>query len=179
MSKLQFAKFSINRFWEKTPTALKYLLVIAIIIAGSYFLITRKVNVGQLKELDKMEQSITVTYDLVYKFDAYQKNQKIVNEQLISDLHRIYDLVNELNDNTKQKFDMLLKSNNSNKQDLIEKLMLLNESFEKLSKAYKPDEKKTNDVNLNKMETPVFNPTYVIRKKGTTKNLADTSNNKK
>ena len=55
---LKVKEFDLNKFWQQTPNVLKYFLIIAIIVAASYFLITRTVDKGQLKELDKIEQNI-------------------------------------------------------------------------------------------------------------------------
>jgi len=131
--------FDINRFWEKTPTPLKYLLLAAIIVACSYFLFSRKVDTGQIKQLDKIEQGIDVTYTLVDKFDAFQKFQTQYNDQILNDIKNIYALVSELNENVNTKFSYLINSSGKYNQDLIDKMMLLNQSFDKLTKAYSPD----------------------------------------
>ena len=128
----------INRFWERTPTPLKYLLLIAVIVASSYFLFSKKIDTNQIRELTKVEQGIETTYQLVDKFDAFQKFQTQYNEQVITDIKNIYALVSELNDNVNTKFDYLIKNSGKYNQDLIDKLNLLDESFEKLSKAYQP-----------------------------------------
>ena len=132
------APFNINRFWEKTPTPLKYLLLIAIIVAASYFLFSRKVDTNQIKELTKIEQGIETTYELVEKFESFAVFQNQYNEQIIIDIKNIYMLITELNDNVNTKFDYLIKSSGKYNEDLIDKMMLLNNSFEKLSKAYQP-----------------------------------------
>jgi hypothetical protein len=54
------------------------------------------------------------------------------------DVQNIYSLINELNDNVNTKFNYLIKNSGKYNQDLIDKLTLLNESFDKLTKAYKP-----------------------------------------
>jgi len=133
-------KFSLNQFYEKTPTALKYILVISLIIVGSYFLFSRKVSKGQDKELEKIEQTIETTYQLIDRFDNFRTAQYLYNEETLEYLKNIYTLVEELNENTNRKFDMLLKSGGQNTDDIIERLTLLNESFEKLQVAYTPDE---------------------------------------
>jgi len=126
----------INRFWEKTPTTLKFVLLMAIIVACSYFLVSRKVDNSQVKELTKIEQGIDVTYDLVKRFELYQ-----TNEQTLTDVKNIYVLVQELNSNMNSKLDFMIKNSGKYNQDLVDKLILLNQSFEKLSKAYQPTEK--------------------------------------
>ena len=77
------------------------------------------VDKGQLKELDKIEQNITVTYDLINKFEAFQKTQAAYNDQVINDLNKIYSLINELNSNTNRKFDMVLKNSNNKELSVL------------------------------------------------------------
>ena len=136
MPPLKVKEFDLNRFWDKTPTSLKYFIVVALIIGAAYFFVTRTVNKGQLKELDKLEQSISVTYELVDRFENYQQAQEEYNARIIDDLDKVYMLVKELNENVNTKFNIILK--NSNNTELLDKLEILNESFEKLSKAYQP-----------------------------------------
>lgn len=141
-------EFDLNKFWDRTPTPLKYLFFIAIIVAGSYFLFSRKVDTSQIKELNKIEQGIEVTYQLVERFEAFQTFQTKYNEQVIKDIKNIYLLVKELNDNVNAKFNYLIKNSGKYNQDLIDKMNLLNESFEKLSKAYSPSQPVTNEKKL-------------------------------
>lgn len=131
----------INKFWEKTPQPLKYLLLISLIVGASYFLVSRKVDVNQVKELTKIEAGIEVTYDLVQRFEAYQLSQSDYNKQVIEDISNIYTLITELNISVNRKFDYLIENGGDNNKDLLDKLDLLNESFDKLSKAYQPKEK--------------------------------------
>jgi hypothetical protein len=155
MPKLEFTKFNLNRFWESTPTPLKYLLLIAVIVAASYFLFSKKVDSTSVKELAKMEQGIETTYQLVDKFDAFQKFQTQYNDEVIIDIKNIYALVTELNDNVNTKFNYLIKNSGKYNQDLIDKLDLLNQSFEKLSKAYQPgktDEKYDPSITIKKIK---------------------------
>lgn len=142
----------LNKFWEKTPTPLKYLLIIALIVGSSYFFVSKKVDNSQVKELAKIEQSIEVTYQLVDKFETFQKIQQDYNKQLIEDISKLYALVQELNDNVNTKFDYMMKNSGKYNQDLIDKMNLLNESFEKLSKAYKPLEMPDPVISVKKIE---------------------------
>lgn len=144
--------FDLNRFWEKTPTPLKYILLIVIVVASSYFLIARKVDTNQIKELAKIEQGIEVTYDLVEKFESFSAFQTQYNTQVIKDIRNIYILITELNDNVNRKFDYLINSSDEYNEELIDKMNLLNESFEKISRAYQPekiDGKDNVDLNIN------------------------------
>lgn len=156
MAIVQVDKFNINKFWEKTPTALKYLLVIAMIVAGSYYLFSKTVSVGQIKELDKIEESINTTYSLIDQFQQFERSQYAYNAQTLTYLKNIYTLVEELNANTNKKFDILLSAGGKNTNEIIEKLTLLNESFQKLSKAYAPP------ADLKTPEVPETN--IVVRK---------------
>jgi Tol biopolymer transport system component len=142
----------VNKFWDKTPTPLKYLLLIAIIVGGSYFLVSKKVDHSQVKELTKIEQSIDVTYDLVKRFEAYQTTQNTYNTQTITDIKNVYELVQELNSNINTKIDYMIRSSGKYNQDLIDKLILLNQSFEKLSKAYEPIKNYDPQISVKKLE---------------------------
>lgn len=140
MALIQFEKFNFNQFYEKTPKALKYILVISVIIVGSYFLYAKKINNSEEKQLDKIEESISTTYTLINKFDDFRQAQYVFNEQILEYLEDIYTLVEELNESTNRKFDLLLEAGGSNTEEIIERLTILNESFEKLQKAYTPKE---------------------------------------
>jgi hypothetical protein len=139
MAVVQVDKFNINKFWEKTPKALKYVLIISLIVAGSFYAFSKTVSISQIKQLNKIEESINTTYDLIDQFQEFEKTQYAYNVQTISYLKSIYTLIEELNDNTNKKFDMLLKSGGKNTNEIVEKLVMLNESFEKLQKAYTPE----------------------------------------
>jgi hypothetical protein len=138
MGLISLNKLDFNGFWEKTPTTLKYILVIAIIVGATYFFVTKKVYNGQLEELKRTEQGITMTYDLVQKFEKYKYIQNMYNVEYSRQLRAVYMLVNELKDNTNNKFNIMLKSGSKNKDDIIDKLQMLNVSFDKISNAYRP-----------------------------------------
>ena len=149
MALIQFEKFNINNFWEKTPTVLKYILVISLIIVGSYFLFSKKVTKGQVAELAKIEQSIETTYDLMNRFDEFRTAQYIYNAEILDYLTNIYKLVEELNENTNRKFDLILAQGGANTDEILEKLQMLNESYEKLTKAYTPSELQISPTSVN------------------------------
>lgn len=128
----------VNRFWETTPTALKYLFLIAVIIVGLYFLFSRKIDNSQVKELDKIEQNIEVTYHLVEKFQSFQSSQLIFNEQVKNDMSRIYTLVYNLNSNVNTQFDYVIKSLGKNNSMLNETNILLKQNSEMLIKSNQP-----------------------------------------
>ena len=150
MSVINVATFNINTFWEKTPTPLKYILLIALIVGGSYFLISKRLDSTTMQQLEKMEQSIEVTYQLVDKFESFQRFQNEYNNQIIKDIRNIYMLVTELNININRKIDYLVSSSGTYNKDLIDKLELLNESFERLSKAYQPEKKEPLEIGVIK-----------------------------
>jgi len=138
---IPLAKFSINRFWEKTPNALKYILVLSIVCATMYFVFMKKVYSGQTSELNKLVENIEVTYKLIDNFEKFKTSQNTYNEELLKYMNNLYSLVQELNENTNKKLDIIIGSGSKNKEDIIEKIILLNESFEKLSKVYQDNSK--------------------------------------
>jgi len=152
MSIIPIQPININKFWEKTPTPLKYLLLVVIIVACSYFLISRKVDLNQVKELAKLEQSVDVTYDLVKRFNEYQVTQNSYNSETLKNIKDIYVLVQELNSNVNTKFDYIIKNSGKYNQDLLDKLTILNGSFEKLSKAYEPSGSSQLKIGVKKIE---------------------------
>jgi hypothetical protein len=140
MAIVQFEKFNFNQFYEKTPNVLKYILVISLIILGSYFLFSKKVSKGQDNELAKIEQTIETTYTLIDRFDDFRQAQYVYNAEILDYLENIYTLVGELNENTNKKLDLILSQGGENASEILERLTLLNESYEKLQKAYTPKE---------------------------------------
>lgn len=146
------APFNINKFWERTPTPLKYLLVIAIIVVCSYFLVSKKIDNSQVKELDKIEKGIDATYELADRFYKYQITQNQFNDEILKDVENVYDLVQELNTNVNTKFNYIIKSSGKYNEDLIDKLNILNQSFERLSKAYEPIKSYEPNIQVKKVE---------------------------
>ena len=144
MSIIELDKFNINKFWEKTPTPLKYILIFVIFIAIAYFVFSKKMNDSRLDELDQMKIGISATYELIDNFDNFRKEQDAYNKEVITYLKNLHTLVQELNESTNRKFDMLLKSGNKNSNQIIDKILLLNESFDKISKVYKESIKTPN-----------------------------------
>jgi hypothetical protein len=147
MSVISTEPLNLNTFWEKTPQALKYFIIIALIVVGSYYLFSKTISIAQIKQIDKIEESINTTYSLINQFQDFEKTQYAYNTQTLTYLKNIYTLVEEMNANANRKFDLILKSGGSNTNQIIEKITLLNESFEKLQKAYTPkDELKVPDI---------------------------------
>jgi hypothetical protein len=137
-------KFNINRFWEKTPTALKYILVFAIFIVVSYFLFSKRMDDNHAREIDQMKIGIVATYELIDNFEEFRREQDSYNKEVIEYLNNLHTLVEDLNATTNRKLDMILNSGNSNSDDIIDKILLLNESFERLSKAYQKNLERPN-----------------------------------
>lgn len=129
-------KFNLNRFWEKTPTPLKYILIFAIIIALSYFIFSKRMEDNHIAELETMRAGITATYELIDNFEEFRREQDQYNKEILDYLNSLHALVEDLNETTNRKLDMILNSGNKNSDHIIEKILLLNESFERLSKAY-------------------------------------------
>jgi len=133
---ISLEKFSLNKFWERTPTVLKYILIVAIFIVTFYFFFSKRIDNYHLSEIDSMKKGIDATYELIDNFETFRQEQGQYNKEVLTYLQNLHSLVNELNISTNRKLDMILKSGNENANDLVEKLSLLNESFEKLSNAY-------------------------------------------
>jgi len=148
MGVIPLDKFNLNRFWEKTPTPLKYILIFAILLATSYFIFSKKLDDNHITELESMKQGITATYELIDNFEDFRKEQDEYNQEVLAYLYDLHDLVNELNTNTNRKLDMLLSSGSANSDEIIEKIMLLNESFDKLSEIYKEDLEEQSKKNI-------------------------------
>jgi hypothetical protein len=150
MVNISLDKFSINKFWEKTPTPLKYILVFILFLTVSYFLISKNVENASIKELDAMKTGIKATYELVDNFEKFKQEQTAYNEEILNYIHDLHLLVQELNANTNRKLDMILSSGNVNSKDILEKIQLLNETFEKLSKIYQNNLDRTTMPNSNR-----------------------------
>lgn len=159
MAFIEFEKFNFNQFYDKTPSALKYILVISLIIVGSYFLWATKIDNSEERQIDKIEESIQTTYVIINQFEKFKGAQLEYNKKLLNYLEDIYTIVEELNESTNRKFDLLLKQGGSNTEEIIERLTLLNESFDKLQKAYTPRELRdnSNDREYNISAEPIEN----------------------
>jgi len=152
MATIPVDKFNLNRFWEKTPTALKYVLIFAIVLITAYFLFSKRMDDNYLGELEQMKVGISATYALIDNFDEFRREQDSYNKEVLKYLSNLHALVEDLNATTNRKLDMILSAGGKNSQNIIEKILLLNESFERLSKAYQPDITKPNldDNKVNK-----------------------------
>jgi len=144
MASIPLDKFNLNRFWEKTPTALKYVLVFAIFIVVSYFLFSKRMDDNHVAEIDQMKQGIVATYELIDNFEDFRNEQDQYNKEILDYLNNLHALVEDLNATTNRKLDMILNSGDQNADQIIEKILLLNESFERLSKAYSPNVERPN-----------------------------------
>lgn len=162
MATIPLDKFNLNRFWEKTPTALKYILIFAILLVTSYFIVSRKMDNNNMKEIEQMKKGIAATYQLIDNFEEFRIEQNAYNKKVLSYLKNLHSLVEELNYATNRKFDMILNSGSKNTDQIIEKIMLLNESFEKISKVYQESIEAPN-LNDNKAKKNYeFNPSIMV-----------------
>jgi len=144
MGAIPLDKFNLNRFWEKTPTTLKYILVFAIFIVVSYFLFSKRMDNNHVAEIGQMKQGITATYNLIDNFDEFRIEQDQYNKEILDYLNNLHTLVEDLNATTNRKLDMILNSGDDNSEQIIDKILLLNESFERLLKAYQPNVERPN-----------------------------------
>jgi len=136
MGILSFDKININKFWDRTPTVLKYILVFAIFFIVFYFLLSKNLDLNHIREIDTMKKGIAATNELIDNFENFKKDQDLYNKQILNYLHNLHILVEDLNTVTNRKINMILSSGDQNTEHIVEKIILLNESFEKLSKAY-------------------------------------------
>lgn len=165
MATILLEKFNINHFWEKTPTALKYILVFAIFIIVSYFLFSKRLDDNHAREIETMKHGIIATYELIDNFDEFRLEQDLYNKEILEYLNNLYALVEDLNATTNRKLDMILNSEDQNSEQIIEKILLLNESFEKLSKAYSKNIERPN-LDDNKVKRNYSIEIYPVDEKG-------------
>lgn len=135
MASVQFEKFNINKFWKDTPTVLKYILSITIIIVGSYFLLSKKVSTSQIDKLVKVEQSIENTYILMERFDNYRLTQYTYNIEHINALDKIYGLIENLNYTTNDRIDAAIATGKYDIDKLVEHMIVLNQTIENMQKT--------------------------------------------
>jgi hypothetical protein len=132
-------KFSINRFWETMPTALKYITIVVLLIVSSYFIFISKIKNTHNSEMIQIQKSIEMTYQLINTFDTYKVQQEEYNEEIVIYLENLHNLIGELNNTTNKKFDIILRTNKQISEDILENVKILNSSFEKYSEIYKND----------------------------------------
>jgi hypothetical protein len=150
MGAIPLDKFNLNRFWEKTPTPLKYILIFAVFIVVSYFLFSKRMDNNHSAEIAQMKRGIVATYELIDNFEEFRSEQDAYNEEILDYLYNLHSLVEDLNATTNRKLDMILSAGSTNTDDILEKLDLLNESFERISKAYAPNRIETPNLDDNK-----------------------------
>ena len=154
----------LNKFWNQTPTALKYVLVFVIFLTVSYFLVSKNIKESSIKEIETMKTGITATYELIGNFEDFRREQDAYNKEILIYLTNLHTLVQELNTNTNRKLDIILSAGGKNADQVIEKILLLNESFEKLFKAYQSS-METPNLNNVKMKNDQFPSTKIIVRK--------------
>jgi len=150
MVTIPIERFNINKFWEKTPTALKYILVFAILIATTYFIFAKRSDDIHAKEIETMKVGVIATYELIDNFEEFRTEQIAYNREVLRYLRHLHILVEELNGSTNRKIETILKNKTQKPEEILEKIELLNEAFEKLSKAYKEDILHTPNLEDNK-----------------------------
>jgi len=130
----------VIKIWNQIPSFLRYLLLVAIIVGCSYLLFSRRVTFKEIQQLQKNDTALMAPYTLVNKFEKWQQIQLEINDKNLKNIDNIYTLINELNENVNKKFDYVLKDSRlRTNNDLKEKIDLLNDSYEKLLKAYAKD----------------------------------------
>jgi hypothetical protein len=139
MAIIQFDKFNLNAFWDNTPTPLKYILIFSIFIVVSYFTFSQKMEDHHAREIKTIKSSIEATYTLIDNFESFRFEQDRYNREILVYLNNLHTLVEDLNATTNRKLDMILTAGSQNSEHIIEKILLLNESFERLSRAYQPN----------------------------------------
>ena len=170
---LPIKSVDVNKFWDKTPTPLKYLLVVTLIIATAYFIFMKKVYTNQTEQINQLVDNAKTTYELVDNFNEFKVSQNNYNKEFTLYINNLYTLVRELNETMKKQSIMILGSNTNNKEEIIEKLNMLNESFTKLSTVYQElsksslNNKNTNNINnLQPYYDPYSDPKVVNKKTG-------------
>lgn len=169
MTTIPIKNVDVNRFWDKTPTPLKYVLVVTLIIATAYFVFMKKVYVNQSQQIEQLVTNMKVTYELVDNFETFKNTQDNYNKEFLIYMNNLYDLVQELNQTTNKKLDMIVGTTTGNRE-LLEKIGLLNDSFEKLSKVYQ-ELANTKIIQQNSpltppQQAPEINPKAVNKKTG-------------
>jgi hypothetical protein len=127
----------LNKFWATTPIFLKYLIFAAFVSITSYLLLIRKNDSIQLKELEKIEQKIETTFTVIEKFEEFQNLQIQYNELSDENIENLYHLILELNDNNNTKLNYIIINSKYDK-NIIDKINILDKSFDKLCNAYEP-----------------------------------------
>lgn len=161
MLNVSLDKFNLNKFWEKTPTPLKYILVFVLFLTVSYFLVSKNAKDNSVKEIAAMKTGIDATYQLIGNFEDFRRDQDTYNKEILTYLNNLHALVQELNLSTNRKLDMILSAGGKNADQVIEKIMLLNESFEKLQKAYQTN---IEAPNLKEDKMKNISPNIIVRK---------------
>lgn len=161
---ISIENFNLNNFWDKTPIVLKYILVFAILISTAYFIFSKRMEDNHVEDIKTMKKGIIATYKLIDNFEEFRIEQDAYNKEVLDYLHNLHNLVEELNTSTNRKFEMILNSGNKNTDNIIEKIILLNESFEKLSKVYQEELEKP-DFKDNKAKKYYYDPKLIIESK--------------
>ena len=87
MTVIPVEKFNINRFWEKTPTPLKYILIFSLFLITAYLFISKRMDENYIKEIDQMKIGINATYELINNFEDFRREQDNYNKQILNYLY--------------------------------------------------------------------------------------------
>ena len=126
----------LNRFWEKTPTALKFFLLIAVIFVASYLLFSRTGATMETNKLTNIQRSIDRVYLVFENFQKFQTYQLEFNKSVAKDIDNLYKLIDELNYTTDEKIKYVINHHDQTDTQLILKIDMLNVSLGKLIEAY-------------------------------------------
>lgn len=138
MTPITTKPIDVNRFWEKTPTFLKYLVTISIIIVASYILASKKIDNYKVQNINKVDDSIKLTYEIIRKFELYEMTQVEYHKKMAENISNLHCLIKELNTSVDKRIAYILKDSKLQNKNLEEKIKILNNSFEDLLKAYEP-----------------------------------------
>lgn len=136
MALIDGAKIDINKFWAKTPTPLKYILLISLIIFLGYAGYSRLSYQNELDQIKEIKQNIQTTYQIVNDFGKYKEQQIEFNNNVVTDIHNIKKVIVEMNYIIDQKNQLLADEKHKNNKNIKEQIALLNHYLDKLTAAY-------------------------------------------
>lgn len=148
---LNILPFDLNKFWEKTPTILKYLLLSSIIFVAAYILFSRTGTTIEINRLRNIQQSVDNIYVIVENFETFQTYQMEFNKSTLQDIQNLHKIIIELNYITGRKFGYIINETNETDQQLKQKMELLDSYLIKLIDAY--------SISNQYPDPPIFNTT--------------------
>ena len=136
MALIDGAKIDINKFWSKTPTPLKYILLISFIIFLGYAGYSRLTYQNEIDQIKEIKQNIQITYKIVNDFGKYKEQQIEFNNNVVTDIHNIKKVIVEMNYIIDKKTQLLADDKQKNNKNIKEQINLLNQYLDKLTAAY-------------------------------------------